>query len=164
MHASGPRDFLAIYLRDHHAAGRAGVALARRASASISGPGRDELLSVAREIEQDLSSLESIMDAVGVSSSAIKDTLAAVAERVGRLKGNGRLFERSRLSDVFELEMLVAGITAKEALWRSLSLTQISQAELGGADLGQLIERARRQRESVENRRQAAAKRTFGSA
>lgn len=164
MHASGPRDFLAIYLRDHHAAGRAGVALARRASASISGPGRDELLSVAREIEQDLSSLESIMDAVGVSSSAIKDTLAAVAERVGRLKGNGRLFERSRLSDVFELEMLVAGITAKEALWRSLSLTQISQAELGGADLGQLIERARRQRESVENWRQAAAKRTFGSA
>ena len=164
MHASGPRDFLAIYLRDHHAAGRAGVALARRASASISGPGPDELLSVAREIEQDLSSLESIMDAVGVSSSAIKDTLAAVAERVGRLKGNGRLFERSRLSDVFELEMLVAGITAKEALWRSLSLTQISQAELGGADLGQLIERARRQRESVENWRQAAAKRTFGSA
>lgn len=140
------------------------MALARRASASISGPGRDELLSVAREIEQDLSSLESIMDAVGVSSSAIKDTLAAVAERVGRLKGNGRLFERSRLSDVFELEMLVAGITAKEALWRSLSLTQISQAELGGADLGQLIERARRQRESVENWRQAAAKRTFGSA
>jgi hypothetical protein len=164
MHASDPRDFLAIYLRDHHAAGRAGVALARRASASVSGPGRHELLSVAREIEQDLSSLESIMDAVGVSTSAIKDTLAAVAERVGRLKGNGRSFERSRLSDVFELEMLVAGITAKEALWRSLTLAQISQAELGGADLEQLIERARRQRETVENCRQAAAKLTFVSA
>ncbi len=45
-----------------------------------------------------------------------------VAEHLGRLKLNGRVFGRARLSDVIELETLFVGITGKLSLWETLSL------------------------------------------
>ena len=165
MNNTGAKDLLAVYLRDHHAAGRAGVALARRAAedvdASVSPGG--ELAGIAHEVAEDLVTLELIMDAVDVTPSSAKDALAAVGERVGRLKGNGRVFERSPLSDVVELETLVAGIRAKEALWQSLMLATAGEPRLDAVDLGRLIERARRQGDVVETCRQEAARIAFGA-
>jgi hypothetical protein len=163
---TGPHDLLAVYLRDHHASGRAGVALARRAAEDVDAsvaPG-GELAVIAHEVAEDLVTLEMIMEAVGITPSSAKDALAAVGERVGRLKGNGRVFERSPLSDVVELETLVAGIRAKEALWQSLSLATGSEPGLDIVDLERLIERARRQGEVVELCRQEAARIAFGVA
>jgi hypothetical protein len=110
------RSSLAIYLQDHHAAGLAGARMARRAAAGVAlDSGKDGLRRVASEIEQDLTKLEEIMRRLGVKPDQAKDTLARVGERLGRLKPNGRLLRRSRLSDVLELETLVVGITGKQA-------------------------------------------------
>ena len=149
------RSFLAIYLRDHHAAGIAGTRLARRIADAHAGT--KELVGVASEIEQDLVALERTMRSLGVEPDAVKDALARIGERLGRLKPNGRLRERSPLSDVLELETLLVGITGKRALW--LSLRAIS----GGPkdDLDRLIERAERQRKIVEEARLLAARRAF---
>lgn len=150
---------LAIYLRDHHAAGVAGARLARRAALSVNS-GNAELSRVAAEIGQELVVLEDIMRRLGVQPDHVKDRLARIAERLGRLKLNGRLSSRSPLSDLLELEALVVGITGKQALW--VSLREIPS--IGIDELDRLIERAENQKRVVETARVAAAKRSLPSA
>jgi len=72
-----------------------------------------DLSRVAPEIAEDLATLESIMRRPGAKPNTMKDTIARVGERLGRLKPNGRLRECSPLSDLLELETLVAGIRGK---------------------------------------------------
>jgi hypothetical protein len=152
---------LAIYVQDHHAAGLAGARVARRVAMAVErDSGNAELRRVASEISEDLLALEGIMHRLGVEPNRAKDTLARIAERLGRLKLNGRLLRRSPLSDLLELETLVVGITGKQALWVSLREIPSIQIE----ELDQLLERAEEQKRSVENARVAAARRSFQSA
>ena len=151
------RSFLSIYLRDHHAAGVAGTRLARRIART---PGKtDDLRRGASEIEQDLIELEAIMRRLDVQPDVIKDALARIGERLGRLKPNGRLRERSPLSDLLELETLLVGITGKRALWLSLRAGTSVPRE----DLDRLIERANSQKTIVEDARLDAVGRAFSS-
>ena len=152
------RSLLAIYLRDHHAAGVAGTRVARRvALAAERDSGNDDLRRVASEIREDLVTLERIMHRLGVEPDRAKDTLLRIAERVGRLKLNGRILRRSPLSDLLELETLVVGITGKQALWVSLR----DVPAIRGEELDQLLDRAEEQKRVVENARVKAAKRSF---
>jgi hypothetical protein len=156
-------EFLAIYLRDHHAAGRAGTAHARRTAAHLDLPParREAMQAVAAEIAEDLRSLESIMERLGTSPSPVKDTLAEAAERLGRLKGNGTILARSPLSNVVELEALVVGITGKLAMWTALREVCAHEPELDADELARLSERALRQREVVDDCRLEAARLAF---
>ena len=152
---------LAIYLRDHHAAGVAGARVAERVATTVGrDSGNDDLRRVASEIRQDLVVLEGIMSRLGVEPDRVKDTFSRIAERLGRMKLNGRLLRRSPLSDLLELETLVVGITGKQALW--VSLREIPSINI--EELDQLLERAEEQKRVVENARVAAAKRSFQSA
>jgi hypothetical protein len=155
-------ELLAIYLRDHQAAARAAVGLAHRTAEGAYGKSSRRVLErVAVEIEDDLRTLERIMEALEVPPSTAKGAVAVVGERVGRLKLNGRILRRSPLSDVIELETLEAGITAKEALWRSLLLARTNEARLAPVKLERLIKRARSQREKLETCRLEAARAAF---
>lgn len=141
---------LAIYLRDHHAASAGGVALARRAL------GKSHPL--AKQIARDRESLQAIMRQLEVERSAMKVGLVRIAERVSRMKLNGRFFEPSPLSRVIELETLVVGVRGKEALWTAL---QLAEPSLEGIDLTALIESARAQGEDLEALRRSAAAAAF---
>ena len=151
------RSFLAIYLRDHHAAAMAGTRLARRIARAHTTT--SDLSGVASEIHKDLVALESIMRSLGVERDGMKDALARIGERLGRLKPNGRLRERSPLSDVLELETLLVGITGKRALWLSLRASSAASRE----DLDHLVERAESQTRTVEEARLQAVQRAFSS-
>lgn len=98
----------------------------------------EPLASLYREIEDDRSSLEAIMRELGVERSKIKPPLAAVGERVGRLKPNGRLRDYSPLGRVIDLEVLLLGATGKLRLWTILG--DLADGEIS-KDLG---ERGRR--------------------
>ncbi len=150
---------LAIYLQDHHAAARAGVELAARVARNVSPEieHASELPRVAREIEQDLGTLETIMQSEGVERSALKDTLALAVERLGRLKLNGRFRGRARLSDVIELETLGVGILGKQSLWETLAINGTN----ANIDVAALIARAREQRAVVSECRADATRLTF---
>ena len=149
---------LEIYLQDHHAAAVAGTRLARRVGANVSRKEMSgDLSDVAEEIADDLAALEAIMRRLGTGPSRVKDAITRGGELLGRLKLNGRLRERSPLSDVVELETLVVGITGKQALWVSLRSAAVLPAE----ELDQLIERAERQKRIVESAREAAARHAF---
>jgi hypothetical protein len=150
------RRLLAIYLNDHLAGATGGVELARRARSSNRGTKWGEALEgICAEIETDRITLERVMQRLAIKRNATKIAGAWTAEKLGRLKLNGRLTGYSPLSRLLELEMLHIGITGKLELWEALQRTQSSR--LSQFDLPGLIERAESQRETVERLRIDAA-------
>jgi hypothetical protein len=154
---------LSTYLNDHLTGSTLGVELARRARGQNEGTplGRylDELVV---EIEEDRDTLKRVMQAVGAGEDRIKQKLAWLAEKGGRLKPNNRLFGYSPLSRVIELEGLSLGVEGKRCLWESLR--EIGDPRLAEFDFGALIDRAARQRAGLEERRLAAASTAFSTA
>lgn len=152
-------DLLAIFLQDHRARASAGLAAARRTAGNNRGTPFEEVLrSLADDIEQDLLALDGILEAVGVERSRAKDGLAALGERVARLKPNGRLRTYSPLSRVLELEALEAGINGKRMLWRSLRGVQPHLADLAPFDFDALEQRAAEQSDRLRPHHDEAAR------
>ena len=154
--------YLAVYLNDHLAGATAGTELAKRSAKLNQGSALGEFLSrLVREIEEDRTSLEDVMDRLGVHKSPIKPAVAWIAERVGRLKLNAELTEYSPLSRVLELEGLCLGVHGKACLWRSLQKAPGLAQQLTGIDLAELEKRAEGQLQELERFRDDAAGSTF---
>jgi hypothetical protein len=149
---------LRIYLNDHLAGATAGTELAHRTARSR-GDGQDAgtLRRLAAEIAQDRAALLATMAALGIRVRRYKVGAAWVGEKAGRLKFNGRLFARSPLSDLEELEMLRLGVEAKAAGWRTLRTLADTDTRLDPGRLDELISRARRQADLLEDLRVDAA-------
>jgi hypothetical protein len=149
---------LGIYLNDHLAGATAGTELAHRTARSH-GYGQDSgtLRRLAAEIAQDRAALLDIMAALGIKVRRYKVGAAWIGEKAGRLKFNGRLFARSPLSNLEEPEMLRLGVEGKAAGWRTLRPLADTDTCLDPARLDELISRARRQAELLEDLRVAAA-------
>jgi hypothetical protein len=152
----------AIYLNDHLAGATLGVELARRLRSSNEGDPAfgAPLATLCAEIEADRDTLRQAMEKLGVARRRLKPAGAWAAEKVGRLKLNGRLRGYSPLSRLLELEALAVGIAGKEQLWQALERT--GGGELAGFDLERLAERAARQRAAVERLHAEAAARALG--
>jgi hypothetical protein len=119
---------------------------------------------LAGEIEEDRKSLLSIMNDLDVGVDRVKLAVGWAAEKVGRLKLNGRLLSYSPLSRLMELELLALGVTGKLALWRSLRQLATDESRLDRGDLDRLIERAAGQREEIEALRERAVTDAFAPA
>lgn len=156
--SAGPDRYLAIYLNDHLAGATLGVELARRLRSSNQGDPEmgEPLFRICAEIEADRETLIRLMDRLGVDRNPVKPALAKAAERLGRLKLNGRLRGYSPLSRVLELEVLAAGIGGKIQLWNALE--QSFGQTLEGFDFHALAERADRQGQRVEDLHLVAAR------
>lgn len=147
---------LSTYLNDHLAGAAGGVGRARAARDANQGTEFSRpLAAVCAEIEADKSTLEAIMDDLGIGRSRMKTTLGAIGERAGRLKPNGRLRGYSPLGRVIDLEVLLLGITGKLRLWTLL--TDLLDDETP-RDLVPLIHRAENQRTLVEDLQDRAAR------
>ena len=156
---TGP--LLGIYLNDHLAGATAGLELFRRAARSQPAPARAELERLTAEVQQDREALLRIMRAVGAPVRRYKVLGGWLAEKAGRVKPNGHLVSRSPLSDLVELEGLVLGVTGKAAGFRALQTVAERDPRIDVGELEQLVRRAERQRETVEELRRAAARRAF---
>jgi hypothetical protein len=156
-------DLLAIYLRDHLAGSTFGVELARRARDRQAGTELGEFLSdLADEIEEDRAALQKLMGELGVSPDRIKNTVLWTAEKVGRLKLNGRLVSSSPLSPVVELEGLITGVNGKLALWQALREIADRDERLDPAALDELAARAAVQETRLREHQREAARAAFG--
>ena len=152
----------AIYLQDHLAAATAFGELAKRVAGSNREGALGELLErLAREIAEDHEALLDVMKELGVRPDPVKRSFAWTAEKLGRLKPNGRLLSYSPLSRAIELEGLHLGISHSLSLWQALEAT--SRSEIGVADPGELAARARRQLDELEPHRIAAAREAFAA-
>jgi hypothetical protein len=158
--AEDGRKLLSTYLNDHLAGSTVAVELARRARGQNEGTPLGRFLAeLTEEIEEDRETLKGVMKAVGAGEDRLKQKLAWMAEKTGRLKPNDRLFGYSPLSRVIELEGLSLGVEGKRCLWESLR--EVGAPELAEFDFDALIERAARQRAGLEEHRLAAASTAF---
>ncbi|HEV7585248.1 MAG TPA: hypothetical protein VGO14_05665 [Solirubrobacteraceae bacterium] len=157
-------ELLPIYLNDHLAGATAALELARRLVRSNGGKDYGPpLAQLAVDIEEDRNSLLSIMAELEVGVDRVKLAAGWAAEKLGRLKLNGRLLSYSPLSRVMELELLLLGVTGKLALWRALHQLAPSEPRLERGELERLIERAERQAQELETLRQRAVSDAFGA-
>jgi hypothetical protein len=139
---------LGTYLNDHLAGSTVGCELSRRAAGNNEGtPLGAFLTNIAGEIEEDRDTLVAIMDRLGVG------------KKVGRLKPNNSLFSYSPLSRVVELEGLALGVEGKRSLWQALR--QLDEPLLTEFDFDALLERARTQRDQLQEHRLAASRDAF---
>ena len=154
---AGP-GLLGIYLNDHLAGATAGTGLAHRMAASGQLPAAGSTLQrLAVEIARDRETLLEFMAALGVPVRAYKLWAAWAGEKAERLKPNGRLLSRSPLSSLEELEILRLGVEGKAAGWRTLRVLADRDSRLDPARLDDLIARARRQADQIEELRVTAA-------
>jgi len=156
------RSYLAIYLNDHLAGSTAGLALARRAVENAAAPEHAAVLQrLAREIEDDRCELGNLMEQLGVRTSRAKVAVGLLTERVGRLKGNGRVVGRSPLTPFVELEALSLGVEGKLELWRALRC--VASDESLAARLDELVDRGEAQRATLEQLRHELAPKVLAS-
>ncbi len=152
---------LGIYLNDH--LGGSSIATGRCRHARDRNRGTDLgafLERLLTEIGEDRATLERVMERVRVRHSKAKPLVAAVVERVGRLKPNGQLTGYSPLSRFLELEVLSIGVEGKRLLW--LALDGLGDPRLTEFDFDALAQRAQAQREGLERHRLAAARSSIG--
>jgi hypothetical protein len=130
---------LRIYLEDHYAGATAGAARARRlADAEKDSADADALAGFADDAAADREQLATAMAALGIPTSRIKNELAAIGEKLGALKPNGYVLNRSPLSTIVEIEAMQMAVRGKRSLWESL---QVAPA-VAALDLAVLAQRA----------------------
>ena len=103
------------------------------------------------------------MRRLGIRMNPVKIGLALGAERLGRLKLNGRLGTYSPLSRFVELDVLAMGIEGKKLLWTTLRDLADLDSRLPDVDFDNLIERAERQRADLEPFRVRAGVEAFAA-
>ena len=155
-------DLLGIYLNDHLAGATGGAELARRVAGSHGGQHSGELRRLAAEIVQDRAALLEFMAALGIPVRAYKVCAAWLGEKAARLKLNGRLLARSPLSSLEELEMMRLGVEGKAAGWRTLRTLADTDTRLDPDRLDELISRALRHADFLEELRVRAADQLIG--
>ena len=156
-------ELLGIYLNDHLAGATGGAELARRVARSRGGdPDGGALQRFAAEVVQDRAALLEVMAALGVPVRRYKAWAGWIGEKAGRLKFNGHLLTRSPLSSLEELELMRLGVEGKAAGWRTLRALAETDVRLDRGRLDELISRARRQADLLEELRVRAANQVIG--
>ena len=111
----------------------------------------------------DREALLEIMHRLGIPVSRVKTAAGWIGEKAGRAKLNGRMFRRSPLSDVVELEAMYLGVRGKLAGWEVLRTLAEDDGRLDLAGLDYLIDRAREQADLLDGLRARAAVAVFTS-
>ena len=158
-------DLLGIYLNDHLAGATGGVGLARRMAAAAD-PGSESakvLNTLVAEITQDRLALLTIMGTLEIPVRGYKVFAGWAGEKAGRVKLNGHLLTRSALSALEETELLRLGVEGKAAGWRSLRVLADRDSRLDADRLDDLIERAKRQSDTLETLRVGIAERVLAT-
>ena len=157
------RTRLRVYLNDHLAGAVAGTRLARRCAGNNAGtPLAEQIDALADAIDADRRTLRQVLSTLQIPPAWPKQVAARAGEVVGRAKLNGQLQGYSPLGRLVELEGLCAGVDAKRNLWISLREIAPSEPALAAFDFDDLIARAERQRDDLEQLRRKAAAEALG--
>ena len=115
------RDLLELYLSDHLTGATAGVnRIERMAADYVDTPVYAELATVAAEIRSDRELLRNVIEDLGLARKPYRQAVAWVGERVGRLKLNGRVLERSPMTMLLEAELMRSAVVGKLGGWQTI--------------------------------------------
>jgi len=152
---------LRIYLNDHLALARGAEELAERCREENHGTDLGRFLSaIAGGFRDDQEAIREMLKAGRWRENAVKEAMAWLLEKAGRLKPNDRLIGYSDLSRVEELQALVLALQSMESFWDVLEVEEV--ATPAGLPVPSLVERrewaAQKRRETAALCRAAAVK------
>lgn len=114
-------DLLNLYISDHLTGATAGEErLYRMAQDFVDTPVFAKLSEVAEEIRAERTLLKNIIHDLGLKQKPYRQAVSWVGERVGRLKLNGKILERSPMTMVLEAELMRSAIMGKIGGWQTL--------------------------------------------
>lgn len=147
-------DTLDAYLNDHRAGATGALNLIRRMAESEDVPTPAAFLEeLADRVEQDLRTLEDVMERLDVSRDTARAAAGWLGENVSRLRLSPVITGSDHLSHLLELEMVSMGIQGKVMLWQSLQRAVGGDSRLLDVDFEALVERGRRQFDDVQAHR-----------
>jgi hypothetical protein len=132
--------------------------LAERTTGSPFGGPMQE---VAEQIEADRETLAGLMDALGTTRNPVKQATTWMAEKVSRVKLSGLSVGEEELGLLLALETLSLGVEGKISLWEALRAVRDTCPPLQQVDLDALLDRAKKQRATLEEERVASARRAI---
>ncbi|HEY3726967.1 MAG TPA: hypothetical protein VGL51_07330 [Solirubrobacteraceae bacterium] len=150
------------YLNDHLAGAVFGSDLARQLAERTDGTVFGEAMGpLASDIEEDRETLRELMDRMGTSRNPVKQATTYVAEKVSRVKLTGLSAGEDEFGLLLALETLSLGVEGKASMWEVLRDVSDRYPALAETDFDVLLQRARRQREILEQERTEAGRRAF---
>jgi hypothetical protein len=147
-------EHLATYLNDHLAGSVVALELLEHLEAVHSeDPLHDFFRELRTDIAADRDELEALMKVLNIDQSRTRKASAWLAEKFTELKLRFDDPKAGALLLFESLEALSLGIEGKRSLWITLAATSETTALLRIADYDRLQERAREQRDRVEELR-----------
>jgi UDP-glucose 4-epimerase len=114
-------ELLGLYLSDHLTGATAGLGRIDRMVGSYpDSPFHPDLAELAAQIRAERALYVSLLPALGLPRRPWRQAAAGLAERLGRLKLNGRVVSRSPLSLVLEVELMRSAVVGKLGGWQTL--------------------------------------------
>ena len=155
---------LGIYLNDHLAGSVAALELIEYLSKNYPDTTLETFFaSLHADISADQDVLRDLLRTFEEDESSVRKAGAWLAEKVGRAKFGLSEHQVSGTGLLEALEGLALGITGKQLLWRALQSASETTPQLRGLDYAHLEQRAREQRDRVEEKRLLAAREAFRS-
>lgn len=115
------RDLLNLYLSDHLTGATAGAnRIQRMADDFVDTPVFSQLSELANEIHAERAFLRNLIHDLGLKQMPYRQAVAWAGERVGQLKGNGRIISRSPMTMLLEAELMRGAILGKKGGWQTL--------------------------------------------
>jgi hypothetical protein len=157
--ATGDRNALATYLRDHLSGSDAAIRIVERLRRTHAGTSDGRLfgaLFVDLQHERDV--VRTILSEIGASALSAKRLVASAGSALSVPMSDGAPGE---LALFRTLEGLAIGVHGKRLLWRALQEVEPPFAQISRGRLGELERLAIRQWEEIDARRRALARITF---
>jgi hypothetical protein len=163
VHPQRNAELLGVYVNDHLAAATGGIELVCRMLGVHRGSAwQGPLEQLLGELREEKSSLLAVMRALGIPVRQYKQLGVWLAEKVTRVKLNGRLVSRSPLSDLVEFEFLASGVRAKRSGFETLRIVAEVDDRIDKDEFDRLIDQAHRQYEWLTDARRDVAAAVFG--
>lgn len=145
------QQLLSIYLNDHLFTLTGTHALAQRMLSPNNGTQFETTIDDAlRVLEQNLGTLRTTMDEVGVRPRPLRQKMARLLPRFGLVKMNGRLTTYSPLSRVHEFEALTAATIHDRMLWKGLDRLADSDRRIPRSGIAEVLRRTSALLEGLE--------------
>ncbi|GAA1735488.1 hypothetical protein GCM10009809_33320 [Isoptericola hypogeus] len=155
------RELLGLYLSDHLTGATAGLGRAERMVGDYGDlPLHAELVELAEQVRGERELYRGLLQTLGLPPRRHRQLAAGVAERLGRLKLNGRVVRRSPMSVVLETELMRSAVVGKLGGWQTLE----EHADALGLDpvrFRELAELVQRQLATLDRFHEYARRRAF---
>lgn len=116
-------DLLELYLSDHLTGATAGLGrINRMANDFVDTPMFGRLGQLVDEISAERAFLIQLIEDLGLDRKPYRQAVAWVGERVGRLKSNGKIVERSPMTMLLETELMRGAVMGKLGMWQMLEV------------------------------------------